>query len=72
MRKLKSINNLIRTSVILGLIGLFCIFLFLLTGFTGWTVGVGVFLGFPILFIAVVLYITAVVKDLKKHEVIGK
>lgn len=64
------IDKLIRASVILGLIGLFCIFLFLLTGFTGWTVGVGVFFGFPILLLAVILYIIAVVRDLRKHEVL--
>lgn len=70
MRRTKSVNKLIRLSVIAGCIGLFCILLFLITGFEAWSVGVGIFLGFPILLIAVVMYIVAVIRDLKRHEVI--
>jgi hypothetical protein len=69
MQKLKNINRLIRLSVILGCIGLFCILLFLLFGFQAWSVGVGMFLGFPVLLIAVILYIVAVVRDLRSHRV---
>jgi hypothetical protein len=69
MKKVRSINRLIRVAVVLGVFGLFFNLLFLITGFTGWTVGVGVFLGMPILLVAVILYIIAVIRDLKKHEV---
>ncbi|WP_187264581.1 hypothetical protein [Pontibacter beigongshangensis] len=70
MKRRKSVNRLIRTSVIVGCIGLFCILLFLLAGFQAWSVGVGVFLGFPVLLAALVMYIVAVARDLKKHDVI--
>jgi hypothetical protein len=70
MNNVKNVNKLIRTAVIFGVIGLFFNLLFLLTGFTGWTVGVGVFLGMPILMIGIVLYIIAVLRDLKKHDVL--
>lgn len=70
MKRRKSVNKLIRLSVIAGCIGLFCILLFLITGFEAWSVGVGIFLGFPILLAALVLYIVAVIRDLKRHEVI--
>jgi hypothetical protein len=69
MQKLRNINRLIRLSVILGCIGLFCILLFLLFGFQAWSVGVGMFLGFPVPLIAVILYIIAVVRDLSGHHV---
>lgn len=70
MEKRKSINKLIRLSVITGCLGLLCVLLFLLFGFQAWSVGIGIFLGFPILLMAVVIYIIAVVRDLKKHDVI--
>lgn len=70
MKRKKSVNNLIRISVLIGCVGLMCILLFLIYGFQAWSVGVGIFLGFPILLLAVVIYIIAVVRDLKKHDVI--
>ncbi len=70
MKTVKNINKLIRISVILGCIGLFCLLLFLIYGFEAWSVGVGMFFGLPVLMVALVLYIIAVVRDLKKHEVI--
>lgn len=70
MKRRRDIDRLIRISVILGCIGLFCVLLFLIAGFEAWSVGVGMFLGFPILLVAVVLYVIAVVSDLKKHDVI--
>ena len=70
MKRIQNINKLIRISVILGCIGLFCMLLFLIYGFEAWSVGIGMFLGFPILMVALVIYIIAVIKDLKKHEVI--
>lgn len=70
MRRRKNIDTLIRISVVLGCIGLFCVLLFLIYGFKAWSVGIGVFLGFPILLVAVVIYVVAVVRDLRKHDVI--
>lgn len=70
MKRRRNIDMLIRLSVILGCIGLFCVLLFLIAGFEAWSVGVGVFFGFPVLIAAVVIYVIAVVRDLKKHEVI--
>lgn len=70
MKRKKSVNKLIRISVLIGCVGLMCILLFLIYGFQAWSVGVGIFLGFPILLLAVVIYIIAVVRDLKKHDVI--
>lgn len=72
MKRVKNINKLIRASVIVGCVGLFCLLLFLIFGFEAWSVGVGIFLGLPVLLVAAVLYIIAVVRDLKKHEVIHK
>jgi hypothetical protein len=45
--------------------GLFCVLLFLWYGFGAWTVGLGTFVGIPLLVLAVLLYITAVITDLK-------
>lgn len=70
MKRVRNINKLIRASVILGSIGLFCMLLFLIYGFEAWSVGIGMFFGLPVLLVALVLYVIAVVSDLKKHEVI--
>ncbi len=67
---MKSINKLIRLSVVFGLLGLCCVFLFLLFGFKAWSVGIGIFLGLPLLIAGIVLYIIAVIRDLRKHDVI--
>lgn len=67
---MKKIDKLIRLAVIFGVIGLCCIFVFLLYGFKAWSVGIGIFLGMPILLTGIVLYVIAVVRDLKKHDVI--
>nr|MBI3614752.1 hypothetical protein [Nitrospirota bacterium] len=45
--------------------GLACILLFLWNGFGAWTIGLGTFVGMPLLMLAVLLYIGAVVTDLK-------
>lgn len=45
--------------------GLACIFLFLWHGFGAWTMGLGTFVGIPLLMLAVLLYLSAVVTDLK-------
>jgi multidrug efflux pump subunit AcrB len=70
MKRLKNINTLIRAAVLIGSFGLVCIFLFLVTGFQGWSVGIGIFLGFPMLLLGIILYLIAVIADLKKHKVV--
>lgn len=57
----------LRVSVILALMGTVCNLIFLWTGFQAWTVGLGVFLGIPFILLAVVLYLPAVIQDLRKR-----
>lgn len=47
--------------------GLACVLLFLWYGFGAWTMGLGTFVGIPLLMLAVLLYISAVVTDLKRR-----
>jgi hypothetical protein len=60
-------DKMIRLSVICTLIGSFCILLFLWRGFAPWSVGVGAFLGSPILVLAMVLYVFTVIGDLRRR-----
>ena len=64
------INRLIRTAVLMGSAGLICLLIYLMVGFEPWSVGIGIFLGFPLMIVALVLYVVAVVKDLKRHKVV--
>jgi hypothetical protein len=48
-----------------AIVGLACVLLFLWHGFGAWTMGLGTFVGMPLLLLAVLLYIGAVVTDLK-------
>jgi len=64
------VNILVRIAVVCALIGLFCVWLFLWIGFAPWSVGLGVFLGTPLLVAAVVLYIIAVMRDLRQRGVL--
>jgi hypothetical protein len=45
--------------------GLACVLLFLWHGFGAWTMGLGTFVGIPLVVLAMVLYVSAVVTDLK-------
>jgi hypothetical protein len=54
--------------VVCTLAGLACVFLFLLFGFEPWSVGIGVFLGFPLLLGGIGLYLAGVVSDLRQRE----
>ncbi len=64
------VSRLIRVAVLLCLIGLACNLLFLLFGFQAWTIGIGIMVGWPILFTAVVLYLIAVYRDLIKRRIL--
>lgn len=62
-----SSDRLIRIAVVCALVGLACVLLFLWQGFAAWSVGIGVFLGAPLLLLAMVLYVAAVVLDLRRR-----
>ena len=64
------VNTLVRTAVACALIGLLSVLLFLWSGFAPWSVGMGVFFGAPLLVIAVMLYLIAVVRDLRQRGVL--
>ena len=59
-------NALVRVSVLCALTGLVCVVVFLWHGFAAWTLGVGVYLGFPLLLAAALLYLLAVLRDLRR------
>jgi len=61
------ISLLIRGAVACALAGLLCALLFLWSGFTPWSLTVGVMLGFPFLAMAAILYVIAVARDLQRH-----
>ena len=48
------------------LIGLVCILLFLWNGFGAWSMGLGMFIGIPLVVLGVILYLSAVAFDLKR------
>jgi len=60
-------DSLLRTAVLCGLVGLLCVLLFLWRGFTAWSIGLGMFFGVPVLVVALILYIIAVVRDLRER-----
>lgn len=47
--------------------GLLCVLLFLWYGFGAWSMGLGTFIGIPLLGLAILLYLGAVAADLKKR-----
>ena len=57
-------------AVYCAMVGLFCVLLFLWYGFGAWTMGLGTFIGIPLLGLAVVLYLGAVATDLKQRGAI--
>lgn len=63
------IDYLIRSAVILVAAGLICVFLFLIFGFQSWSVGLGIFLGGPVVMVGVVVYIISVIRDLRQHRI---
>ena len=50
--------------------GLVCVLLFLWYGFGAWTMGLGTFVGIPLLGLGVLLYLGAVVTELKQRGAI--
>lgn len=47
--------------------GLVCVLLFLWYGFGAWTMGLGTFIGIPLLGLAILLYLSAVLTELRKR-----
>lgn len=70
-RKQSRVARLVRFSVILAIIGLVFVLTFLLAGFNAVTVGLGVFVGIPVLMAATVVYLVAVIRDLKRHDILS-
>ncbi len=62
-----SVDRLLRTAVVLAIVGLICLLIFLLSGFAAWSVGIGIFLGVPLLLVALVLYVLVVIRDLRRR-----
>ncbi len=67
MNAAASVDRLLRTAVVLAIVGLICLLIFLLSGFAAWSVGLGIFLGVPLLLVALVLYVLVVIRDLRRR-----
>ncbi len=64
------VSSRIRWAVFCTLAGLMCVLLFLVSGFQAWSIGLGVFLGFPLLLSGIGFYVAAVVRDLRRRDVL--
>lgn len=63
-------DRLLRTAVGCALAGTACLLAFLVRGFSAWSVGLGLFLGAPLLAAGMLLYVIGVVRDLKRRRVL--
>jgi hypothetical protein len=61
------VTRLIGTAVNFALVGLVCVLLFLWHGMGAWSMGLGMFVGMPLLVIALFLYVVAVARDMKRR-----
>ena len=61
------VTRLTRLAVNFALIGLVCVLLFLWHGMGAWSMGLGMFIGMPLLLIAILLYVVAVARDMKRR-----
>lgn len=64
------VHTRIQRAVVCTLVGLSCVLLFLFVGFRSWSVGVGVFFGFPMLLTGIGFYLSGVVADLRRRNVL--
>jgi len=64
------VHSRIQKAVLCTLVGLSCVLLFLMAGFQSWSVGIGVFFGFPMLLTGVGFYVAGVVRDLRRRDVL--
>ena len=61
------VTRLICIAVDIALVGLVCVYLFLWHGMGAWSMGLGMFIGMPLLLIAILLYVVAVARDMKRR-----
>lgn len=66
----KEIDKLVRTAILLAITGMLLVLIFLIVGFEAWSVGLGIFLGMPVMIAGVVLYVIAVIRDLRYRKVL--
>jgi multidrug efflux pump subunit AcrB len=52
-------------------VGLVCILLFLWNGFGAWSMGLGTFIGIPLVVVGVILYLSVVGFDLKRSGLLA-
>jgi len=64
------VHTRIQWAVVCTLVGLSSVLLFLLSGFQSWSVGIGVFFGFPMLLTGIGFYVAGVVADLRRRDVL--
>jgi hypothetical protein len=61
------VTRLISIAVDTALVGLVCVLLFLWNGMGAWSMGLGMFVGMPLLAIALLVYVVAVARDMKRR-----
>ena len=61
------VTRLTSIAVDIALVGLVCVLLFLWNGLGAWSMGLGMFVGMPFLVIAILLYVVAVTRDMKRR-----
>ncbi len=61
------VTRLTSIAVNIALVGLVCVLLFLWHGMGAWSMGLGMFVGMPLLVIALLLYVIGVARDLKQR-----
>ena len=61
------VTRLIGIAVDIALVGLVCVYLFLWHGMGAWSMGLGMFIGMPLLLISILLYVVAVARDMKRR-----
>ncbi|MDH4193196.1 MAG: hypothetical protein OEY80_08485 [Nitrospirota bacterium] len=61
------VTRLISLAVNFAIVGLVYLLLFLWHGLGAWSMGLGMFVGMPLLLIALLLYVVAVARDMKRR-----
>lgn len=67
----EDVDRLLQAAVWLVVVGLVLMLMYLIAGFQAWSVGLGIFLGGPLLLVGMLLYVISVVRDLYLHNVLG-
>jgi len=68
----EKVDKLVRSSVIFTITGMLLVLIFLIAGFQSWSVGLGIFLGMPVMIAGVILYVVAVIRDLRERKVLDQ